>query len=116
MKEMEILGKNVKRYRQFKGLTQEDLATKVGLTKDTISKIELGKQENVGSKHLISISRELNVELEQLVMADPEARSIKFVLSDENVRNLEKLFTEVIRISGKKLDTKRLVRLSLEFD
>ena len=48
-------------------------------------------------------------------MEDPEARLIKFVLSDENVRNLEKVFTEVIKTSGKKLDTKRLVRLSLEF-
>ena len=114
MDEKEILGKNLKRSRQLKGLTQKALAAKVGLTKDTISKIESGKQENVGLKYLILICRELDVGLKQLFMEDPEARFIKFVLSDENVRSLEKFFTEIIKISGKKLDTKKMVRLRLE--
>ena len=114
MKELEILGRNIRRYRQVKGLRQGDLAKKVVLAKDTISMIESGKQKNVGLKYLILICRELDVGLEQLFMEDPEARFIKFVLSDENVRSLGKFFTEIIRISGKKLDTKRMVRLRLE--
>ena len=44
MSEREILAKNLRRYRQVKGLTQKDLAEKVSIAKDTISQIELGKQ------------------------------------------------------------------------
>ncbi len=102
MYDLRILGRNLKRCRKVRGLKQQDLAKKVGLTKYTISKIELGKQENVGLKYLISISRELNVELEQLVMADPEARFIKLVISDENARSLEKLFDGIAIIFAKR--------------
>jgi len=86
--------------RKLKGLTQEDLATKVHLTKDTISKIERGKQENPGLKHLISIHEELDVAMEELFMVDPEAKIIKLVISDKNFENLEKLFKD------KKLENK----------
>ncbi|MCK4827850.1 helix-turn-helix domain-containing protein [bacterium] len=102
MYDLKILGRNIKRCRQVRGLTQEDLAKKVGLTKDTISKIELGKQENVGLKYLISISRELNVELEQLFMADPESKFIKLVISDQNARNLKRIFNEIVSRFTKK--------------
>jgi len=65
-KATETFANNLKRLRQYRGLTQEELAKKVGLTKDTISKIELGKQENVGFKYLISICRELDIRIEEL--------------------------------------------------
>jgi len=64
---------NLKRLRQFKGLTQEELAKKVGLTKDTISKIELGKQENVGFKYLISICKELGIGIEELFIKNSKS-------------------------------------------
>jgi len=91
MSERAILEKNIKRYRLFKGLTQEDLAKKVGLTKDTISKIELGKQGNLGMKYLILIQEELDVTMGELFMRDPEEKVIKFVISDKNFESLEKL-------------------------
>jgi len=91
MRERAILEKNIKRYRKFKGLTQEELAKKVGLTKDTISKIELGKQENLGMKYLILIQEELDVTMSELFMRDPEEKVIKFVISDKNFKSLEKL-------------------------
>ena len=100
MKETEILGKNIKRYRQFKGLTQSGLAKKVGLNKDTISNIELGKQENPGLKYLILIHRELDISMEELFME--EARFIKFVLSDQNMQSLERILAEITRRSAKK--------------
>lgn len=92
MYDLRILGRNLKRWRQFRGLTQEELAKKVGITKDTISKIELGKQENPGLKYLILISQELNVELEQLFMDDPEEKFINLIISDKNFESLEKIF------------------------
>jgi len=92
MREKETLAFNLKRLRQFKGLTQEELAKKVGLTKDTISKIELGKQENVGFKYLISVCRELDIAIEELFIRDSSALPIKLVISDENVENIRRLF------------------------
>lgn len=100
MKETEILARNVKRYRQDKGLTQSDLATKVGLTKDYISRIEKAKQPNVGLKYLILIHRELGIEMEELFME--EAKFIKLVLSNQNVQSLEKILAEVTRRLEKK--------------
>jgi len=106
MREKETLAFNLKRLRQFKGLTQEELAKKVGLTKDTISKIELGKQENVGFKYLITICRQLDIAIEELFIRDPRALPIKLVISDENVENIRRLFGQaeyVIQIkTGKK--------------
>jgi len=91
MSERAILEKNIKRYRKFKGLTQGELAEKVGLTKDTISKIERGKQENLGMKYLTLIQEELDVTMSELFMEDPEEKVIKFVISDKNFKSLEKL-------------------------
>ena len=102
MYDLKILARNLKRYRQFRGLTQEELAKKVGLIKDTISKIELGKQENIGFKYLISIHRELDVEMGELFMADPESKFIKLVISDQNARNLKRIFNEIVSRFTKK--------------
>lgn len=104
MNERGILGKNLKRFRQAKGLMQKELATKVGLSKDTISKIELGKQENIGLKYLSVICRELDISIEELFIKDPGSITLKLVASEENVRILEKLFAEFKRIlmNGKK--------------
>jgi len=102
MKERELLGKNVSRYRLFKGLKQTELAEKVGLTSDTICKIETGRQENIGLKSLVLISRELDVELVQFFMESPETMFIKFVVSEQNLRSLERLLTEIVKIMGLK--------------
>ncbi|MBA7611828.1 hypothetical protein ES703_19059 [subsurface metagenome] len=85
MEEREILAKNVKRYREFKGLKQKELAVKVGLTSDTISKIETAKQENIGSKYLTAICRELDISMEELFMEDPHRLRIDIVVSDKNI-------------------------------
>jgi len=105
MREKETLAFNLKRLRQFKGLTQEELAKKVGLTKDTISKIELGKQENVGFKYLIAICRQLDIAIEELFIRDSRDLPIKLVVSDENIDNIRKLFGRaeyVIQIKAEK--------------
>ncbi len=104
MSEREILAKNLRRYRQVKGLTQKDLAEKVSLAKDTISLIELGKQSNPGMKSLILISRALDIELFQLFMEDPESLTIKLIVSDQNLRSLERLFDEIVKgLDGRQL-------------
>ena len=102
MDEREILARNVKRYREVRRLKQTELAAKVGLTSDTICRIETARQENIGSKYLVSISRELDIELCQLFMADPELLTIKLVVSDQNLRSARRLLDEIV----KRLDSK----------
>ena len=74
MYDLKIFGRNLKRYRCFRGLTQEDLAKKVGITKDTVSKIELGKQKNFGLKYLILICELLDVTIEELFVRDAKVK------------------------------------------
>jgi len=89
MKESEILATNLKRHRQFKGLTQKQLGERVGLSRDSISKIELGKYENPGMKYLINICRELDVAIEELLMENPQKLRIDIIVSDKNVKVIE---------------------------
>ena len=74
MYDLKILGRNIRRWRQFRGLTQQELAAQVGLGKDTISRVELAKQRNIGSKHLISICELLDVTIEELFTKDPKVK------------------------------------------
>lgn len=59
MNEREIMRKNLRVHGQAKGLRQKDLTARVGLSVNAVSKIELGKQENIGIKYLASICRGL---------------------------------------------------------
>ena len=77
MYDLTIFGKNIKRYRQWRGLTQEDLAAKVGLTKYTISNVEVAKQKNFGLKHVIAICEALNVKIQELFDEDPECKYLR---------------------------------------
>jgi transcriptional regulator with XRE-family HTH domain len=96
MDERKILGKNIKRYRQFRGLGGEDLAKKVGLTKTHISRLETGNEQakNIGLDYLIKISRELGISMEELFIEDGNLLSLRFVISDHNINTLK----EVIQI------------------
>lgn len=102
MREKQALAFNLKRLRQVKGLTQESLAKKIGLTKDTISKIELGKQENIGLKYLSLICRELDISIEELFLEGAKKLKFEFTLSDKNIEALKNMFAEFIRILGDK--------------
>jgi len=75
-----------------------ELGLRVELTKDTISKLELGKQENIGLKYLISICRVLEVELEALFIKDAKSIPIIFNVSDGSVRALGEIVERVQKI------------------
>ena len=97
MKDNEIVAVNLKRHRQFRGLTQKELAEKVGLTSDTISKIETGKQENIGMKYLTLICRELDIELQELFMDGINHIPLKLVISDEGLKTAERILTMIVK-------------------
>jgi len=102
MDERKVLAKNLKRYRSSKGLTQEELGTKVGMRAETISNIELAKQRNIGLKYLILICRELNIALEELFMKNPDSVPLKLIISDKNVQVIKEIFNQFKNIMDKK--------------
>lgn len=97
MKENEIVALNLKRHRQFKGLSQKELAAKVGLTSDTISKIEMGKQKNIGMKYLVLICRTLDIQMQELFMDGVNHIPLKLVISDEALKTAEKILTMIVK-------------------
>ena len=56
---------NLKKYRQFNELTQEELATKVSVRRETIARLENAKY-NPSLELAMRISKELNTPIEKL--------------------------------------------------
>lgn len=61
MSRLEILGKNIAKYRQAKGLSQEKLAEIVDLSREYITRVERG-QKNISLKKLFAITDALGVD------------------------------------------------------
>jgi len=101
MNELEILARNLKRLRAFAGMTQAELGLRVEFTKDTISKIELGKQENIGLRHLILICNEFGIRMKELFAEDDKEIPITLKVSDESVDALGKIFERFQKILTK---------------
>jgi DNA-binding XRE family transcriptional regulator len=59
----------LKRYRQLAGLTQEELAAKVNVRRETIIRLEAGKY-NPSLKLAIDISRGVNAPIEAIFIFD----------------------------------------------
>jgi len=62
-----MLADNLKRYRNEKGLSQEQLAQKSGITYSTLAKLESGVNKNPTVKTLQQIARALEVTLDELL-------------------------------------------------
>ncbi len=60
---------NLKKYRQLKGLTQEELANKVGVRRETIMRLESAKY-NPSLKLAIDISRAVDTPIEEIFIFD----------------------------------------------
>ena len=68
-----IIRRNIKKYRNLKGMTQAELAEKANLTHDYIRQIESDKVANTFSvQTLYDISVALDVELSELCKKDEE--------------------------------------------
>ena len=62
-----MLAENIKRYRIEKGLSQEQLAQKAGITYSTLAKLESGANQNPTVKTLQQVARALDVTLDDLM-------------------------------------------------
>lgn len=60
---------NLKKYRQLKGLTQEELAKIVGVRRETIMRLESAKY-NPSLKLAIDISRAVEAPIEEIFIFD----------------------------------------------
>jgi transcriptional regulator with XRE-family HTH domain len=60
------IGENIKKHRLKAKITQKELAEKIGVTHFWICKLEKGKQNNTTLNLLIAISKQLNIELNEL--------------------------------------------------
>ena len=61
MSSLKELGKNIARYRQAKGLSQEKLAEIVDLSREYVTRVENG-QKNISLKKLFAIADALEVD------------------------------------------------------
>ena len=60
---------NLKKYRQLKELTQEQLAEKVGVRRETIMRLEAGKY-NPSLKLAIDVSKIVDTPIDELFIFD----------------------------------------------
>ena len=66
-----MLGENIKHFRTKLGLTQEQLARKADVTYSSLSKIEVGYNDNPRVKTLRKIAVALEVTLDDLMNGVP---------------------------------------------
>jgi len=61
-----IVGIRIRKYRNDRGFTQEELAHKTGLHRAYVGQIERG-EKNIGIENLMKIAKALKVRLDDLV-------------------------------------------------
>lgn len=66
-KELTIVGKNIKLYRDKKGFTQQELANRLDVDVSEIVSLENGTNEVVNLSKIFEIAGHLNVRIVQLV-------------------------------------------------
>ena len=64
---MSIIGKNIKQYRQEKGLSQDKLSKLADLSLNTVVKIELGESPNPTIETIQRIAKALGVSVDDLL-------------------------------------------------
>lgn len=66
MSRLKLLGQNIRKYRNSKGLSQETLAEKVELSREYIARVETGVKR-ISLKKLFEIADALNVKCSDLI-------------------------------------------------
>ena len=64
------MGYKIREMREARDMTQEELATKSGVSRVTISGLENGTERNTTSKTLVKIARALDCTVEQIFFDD----------------------------------------------
>lgn len=69
---LEIMGRNIRRWRAFREMSGETLAKAVGMDKSQISKIENGRSREVSVRNAEAIAIALGLTFGQLVFTSPQ--------------------------------------------
>ncbi len=64
---MSALGKNIKRLRQEKGISQDRLSKLADISLNTVVKIELNQSSNPTLETIKKLAKALNVSLDELI-------------------------------------------------
>ncbi|MBL6537746.1 helix-turn-helix transcriptional regulator [Streptococcus suis] len=101
-----IMQANLKEIRETIGWTSEDLATLIGVTKQTISNLETNRSK-LSKLHYIAIRTVVEFEIEQLQQVDPDrARRAKLLMSFLSES------PDIAKQSGKHLDLEQIQETS----
>ena len=120
----EFIGSRIKEYRTKNKWTQQDLAERTGMKKNTISIYELGRVEVPRSK-LSIIAQKLDVKMTDLLpdeetvsqdSIDTHIREAKAKLSSSELSFLELLITEATSLNSEEREVfLKNLRFALEF-
>ena len=108
--DLKILGNNIRRIRQMRGLTQENVANHLGCSLNTYTKIERG-ETNVPFMRLVQIATYLNSSVTALVQEEEEttinelAESINKIKDDMGA--LQQTLAESLAVYKEKTSTKK---------
>lgn len=88
-----MIEKNIKDLRNSRGLTQEEFAAKLGVTRSVITNLEYGKLQNPEKKMPLFrlISETFNIPLEWILADDPGP--VPLPAQNERDREMEKIGT-----------------------
>lgn len=75
------LGENLKRIREDRGLSQDELAERCGISKSQISKLEVGRQKNPELETVVALSTALGISIEELVFGAEGPNGMKYMLN-----------------------------------
>ncbi len=102
--ENEEIGKKIKILRKMRGLTQQDLADKLGCKRATISNYEIGRRSPRNIKELESIATALGVNLEYFGFGGSEVYDLvgraKMLFENEDISAEEKAqaYKEIMKL------------------
>lgn len=108
--DLKILGNNIRRIRQMRGLTQENVANDLGCSLNTYTKIERG-ETNVPFMRLVQIATYLNSSVTALVQEEEEttinelAESINKIKDDMGM--LQQTLAESLAVYKEKTSIKK---------
>lgn len=74
------LSDNLKRIREERGISQERLAERCGISKAQISKMETGVQKNPHIETIVAIAAALGVSVEELIFGTEGPNGMKYML------------------------------------
>ena len=104
------IGDNIKKYRQIRGLTLPDLATKAGVSKAFLWEIESGKSKRPGAEMLFKIAEALDVTIAHLMGKEPGKEAMDLI--EPEINDGLRAFINERKVQGSPLDPEEIKSLS----